>query len=64
MISFSEYTVPVISRIFSKLLNERFETLDGLAKTLEILHRVPTMSSIRGTDYEWLKHPAVQVRLI
>ncbi|XP_071820996.1 major yolk protein-like [Apostichopus japonicus] len=56
----SEYTVPVISRIFSKLLNERFETLDGLAKTLEILHRVPTMSSIRGTDYEWLKHPAVQ----
>ncbi|XP_071820987.1 major yolk protein-like [Apostichopus japonicus] len=56
----SEYTVPLITKIFAKVLNQRFDTLFGLADSLSILHGVPTMSSVHDEQYEWIKHPAVQ----
>ncbi|PIK46227.1 major yolk protein 1 [Apostichopus japonicus] len=56
----SEYTVPLITKIFAKVLNQCFDTLVGLADSLNILHGVPTMSSVHDEQYEWIKHPAVQ----
>ncbi|WP_411026732.1 hypothetical protein, partial [Salmonella sp. s54395] len=56
----SEYTVPLISRIFAKVLNQRFDTLFGLADIMNIVRRVPTMSNVRDEQYQWIKHPAVQ----